>query len=101
MSTASSSSGPSSSIYRTKSLKRDTNYVYMRHQVIGGPLSEFKYSCHRAKGGAEEGPLEGAGEEKGNVDGEQFKRPIIVHRAMLGSVERMIGVLTEHFGGKW
>jgi threonyl-tRNA synthetase len=30
-----------------------------------------------------------------------YKRPIIVHRAMLGSVERMIAVLTEHFGGKW
>jgi hypothetical protein len=25
----------------------------------------------------------------------------MVHRAMLGSVERMIAVLTEHFGGKW
>lgn len=30
-----------------------------------------------------------------------YKRPIIVHRAMLGSLERMIAVLTEHFGGKW
>lgn len=25
----------------------------------------------------------------------------MVHRAMLGSVERMAAVLTEHFGGKW
>jgi threonyl-tRNA synthetase len=24
-----------------------------------------------------------------------------VHRAMLGSVERMTAVLTEHWGGKW
>merc|ERR1711988_1237726 len=32
---------------------------------------------------------------------EDFKRPVMVHRAMLGSVERMIAVLTEHFGGKW
>ena len=30
-----------------------------------------------------------------------FERPVIVHRAMLGSVERMIAVLTEHFQGKW
>ena len=28
-------------------------------------------------------------------------RPIIIHRAMLGSVERMMAVLTEHWGGKW
>jgi len=29
------------------------------------------------------------------------KRPVIVHRAILGSVERMIAVLTESFAGKW
>ena len=28
-------------------------------------------------------------------------RPVIVHRAILGSVERMFAILTEHFGGKW
>lgn len=30
-----------------------------------------------------------------------FEIPVMVHRAMLGSVERMAAVLTEHFGGKW
>jgi len=30
-----------------------------------------------------------------------FARPVILHRAILGSVERMTGVLCEHFGGKW
>mmetsp|Transcript_32718 Transcript_32718/g.77126 ORF Transcript_32718/g.77126 Transcript_32718/m.77126 type:complete len:754 (-) Transcript_32718:141-2402(-) len=34
-------------------------------------------------------------------EGKQFARPIIVHRAMLGSVERMFAVLTEHWAGKW
>jgi threonyl-tRNA synthetase len=32
---------------------------------------------------------------------DQFARPVMVHRAMLGSVERMFAVLCEHFGGKW
>ena len=32
---------------------------------------------------------------------ESFQRPVMVHRAMLGSVERMAAVLTEHWGGKW
>lgn len=32
---------------------------------------------------------------------EAFARPVMVHRAMLGSVERMSAVLTEHWGGKW
>ncbi|KAI6205375.1 hypothetical protein M3Y94_00785100 [Aphelenchoides besseyi] len=28
-------------------------------------------------------------------------RPVIIHRAILGSVERMTAVLTENYGGKW
>jgi threonyl-tRNA synthetase len=30
-----------------------------------------------------------------------FERPVMVHRAILGSVERMAGILTEHYAGKW
>jgi threonyl-tRNA synthetase len=30
-----------------------------------------------------------------------FARPIIIHRAILGSLERCIAILCEHFGGKW
>lgn len=30
-----------------------------------------------------------------------YKRPVMIHRAILGSVERFIAILTEHFGGKW
>ncbi|XP_011212417.2 threonine--tRNA ligase 1, cytoplasmic isoform X1 [Bactrocera dorsalis] len=33
-------------------------------------------------------------------DGEK-KRPVIIHRAILGSVERMIAILTENYAGKW
>ena len=29
------------------------------------------------------------------------ERPVLIHRAVLGSVERMIAILTEHFAGKW
>ncbi|MCL4126263.1 UNVERIFIED_CONTAM: hypothetical protein GTU68_057214, partial [Idotea baltica] len=29
------------------------------------------------------------------------KRPVIIHRAILGSVERMMAILTESCGGKW
>lgn len=28
-------------------------------------------------------------------------RPVMIHRAILGSVERMTAILTEHFKGKW
>ena len=29
------------------------------------------------------------------------ERPVMIHRAVLGSVERMIAILTEHYAGKW
>ena len=35
-------------------------------------------------------------DEKGE---KQF--PVMIHRAILGSVERMMAVLTESYGGKW
>jgi threonyl-tRNA synthetase len=35
------------------------------------------------------------------TDTNTTERPVIVHRAVLGSVERMLAILTEHFAGKW
>lgn len=29
------------------------------------------------------------------------RRPVMIHRAILGSIERMTAILTENFGGKW
>uniref|UniRef100_A0A2K6U4J9 threonine--tRNA ligase n=1 Tax=Saimiri boliviensis boliviensis TaxID=39432 RepID=A0A2K6U4J9_SAIBB len=34
-------------------------------------------------------------------DGDDKKRPVIIHRAILGSLERMIAILSENYGGKW
>jgi len=31
----------------------------------------------------------------------EFEAPVIIHRAILGSVERMFAILLEHTGGKW
>lgn len=33
--------------------------------------------------------------------GADFERPVMIHRAILGSLERFIAILTEHFAGKW
>lgn len=35
-----------------------------------------------------------------NENGEKT-RPVMIHRAILGSVERIIAILTESYGGKW
>ncbi|KAJ1180929.1 hypothetical protein NDU88_006140 [Pleurodeles waltl] len=34
-------------------------------------------------------------------DSDDRRRPVIIHRAILGSVERMIAILSENYGGKW
>ncbi|KAI9224463.1 hypothetical protein BC828DRAFT_343835 [Blastocladiella britannica] len=31
----------------------------------------------------------------------QVKTPVMIHRAVLGSVERMLAILAEHYQGKW
>ncbi|KAI0317987.1 hypothetical protein OF83DRAFT_1118571 [Amylostereum chailletii] len=40
-----------------------------------------------------------AGDEAANPD--KVNRPVIIHRAILGSLERFIAIITEHFAGKW
>jgi threonyl-tRNA synthetase len=35
------------------------------------------------------------------TEDQQPVRPVIVHRAILGSVERMYAILTEHYAQKW
>jgi len=44
---------------------------------------------------ASSSPAERDMAEKGRL------RPVMIHRAVLGSVERMIAILTEHYAGKW
>ncbi|THU97644.1 tars protein [Dendrothele bispora CBS 962.96] len=39
-------------------------------------------------------------EDFGNPD-KPASRPVIIHRAILGSLERFIAIITEHFAGKW
>jgi len=35
------------------------------------------------------------------ADSSDLKRPVIIHRAIYGSVERFMAILTEHYAGKW
>lgn len=44
----------------------------------------------------------GGGEAAEGKDTDQDRaRPVMIHRAILGSVERFTAIITEHFGGKW
>ena len=42
---------------------------------------EFKWEMHSLKAG--------------------YDRPVVIHRAVLGSVERFYSILMEHCGGRW
>jgi len=41
-----------------------------------------------------------AAEDMANPD-KSPSRPVIIHRAILGSLERFVAIITEHFAGKW
>lgn len=41
-----------------------------------------------------------AADDKKDLEADRA-RPVMIHRAILGSLERFIAIITEHFGGKW
>eukprot|EP01064_Diplonema_japonicum_P020862 TRINITY_DN3043_c0_g1_i1.p1 TRINITY_DN3043_c0_g1~~TRINITY_DN3043_c0_g1_i1.p1 ORF type:complete len:821 (+),score=276.01 TRINITY_DN3043_c0_g1_i1:42-2504(+) len=51
------------------------------------------------EGNPKEHALSGDEAKKAYVNGE--KRPVMIHRAILGSLERCIAILAEHWQGKW
>lgn len=62
---------------------------------------------YRKPGGAKDDDDESESSDAGGDESQEdelpsdFARPVMIHRAMLGSVERMFAVLLEHYGGKW
>lgn len=40
-------------------------------------------------------------ETKSGEPGPGRARPVVIHRAIVGSFERFLGILIEHFAGKW
>ena len=56
----------------------------------------------KPKEGETRGKHESQSDKKDDATASQNKkRPVIIHRALLGSVERMMAILTENYGGKW
>lgn len=41
------------------------------------------------------------GAEKAKETNVNRARPVVIHRAIIGSFERFLGILIEHFAGKW
>lgn len=49
---------------------------------------------------ADEGPTDGTAAAP-KAPGPGRARPVMIHRAIIGSFERFMAILTEHFAGKW
>jgi threonyl-tRNA synthetase len=62
---------------------------------------DLKYMTSGAAAAAAEAPKDGEEESAAGALPPGYERPVMIHRAVLGSVERMIAILTEHFAGKW
>eukprot|EP00298_Acanthocystis_sp_HF-20_P009160 c18140_g1_i2.p1 GENE.c18140_g1_i2~~c18140_g1_i2.p1 ORF type:complete len:799 (-),score=310.51 c18140_g1_i2:158-2554(-) len=45
--------------------------------------------------------LEYTSSEADEATNQKFARPVIIHRAILGSVERFVSIVTEQYAGKW
>ncbi|KAJ3103446.1 threonyl-tRNA synthetase [Phlyctochytrium bullatum] len=39
--------------------------------------------------------------DESGKSGPEMRRPVMIHRAVLGSVERFIAIITENYAGKW
>ncbi|KAA8910544.1 threonyl-tRNA synthetase-like protein [Sphaerosporella brunnea] len=83
--------GPKIDITISDALKRDHQCATIQLDFQLPQRFKLEYQTGEAPKKAEDG----AGEEH------HYKRPVMIHRAIYGSFERFIGILTEHFAGKW
>ncbi|EEH22340.2 threonine-tRNA ligase [Paracoccidioides brasiliensis Pb03] len=70
----------------------------------------FKLEYMTGETGAKAKPADKTTEDAANPDapstssnepGPGRARPVVIHRAIIGSFERFLGIIIEHFGGKW
>ena len=83
--------GPKIDVQVFDALKRPHQCATVQLDFVQPMRFDLKYQAPAGEAAAGE-----AGEKK-----ELYERPVMIHRAVLGSVERMIAILTEHFAGKW
>uniref|UniRef100_A0A7S0IKQ1 Probable threonine--tRNA ligase, cytoplasmic n=1 Tax=Calcidiscus leptoporus TaxID=127549 RepID=A0A7S0IKQ1_9EUKA len=86
--------GPKIDVQVFDALKRPHQCATVQLDFVQPMRFDLRYmagATAETKSSAEEGEGEAAG----------FERPVMIHRAVYGSFERMIAILVEHFAGKW
>jgi len=84
--------GPKIDVQVFDALKRPHQCATVQLDFVQPMRFDLKYQAPAAAVEGAEGEASGAA---------SYERPVMVHRAVLGSVERMIAILTEHYAGKW
>jgi threonyl-tRNA synthetase len=96
--------GPKIDITISDALKRDHQCatIQLDFQLPQKFKLEYMTSDPTSKTNeAEATPEAGAKEEADSDLSPGCARPVMIHRAIFGSFERFIAILTEHFAGKW
>ncbi|EOD21606.1 threonine-tRNA ligase, partial [Emiliania huxleyi CCMP1516] len=93
--------GPKIDIHVYDALKRPFQCATVQLDFVQPQRFDLKYMTSGAAAAAAEAPKDGEEESAAGALPPGYERPVMIHRAVLGSVERMIAILTEHFAGKW
>ena len=92
--------GPKIDVQVFDALKRPHQCATAQLDFVLPQRFDLKYQAPaKAEGDCEGGDGEQGGDAAAPTAA--FERPVLIHRAVLGSVERMFAILTEHYGGKW
>mmetsp|Transcript_47664 Transcript_47664/g.158891 ORF Transcript_47664/g.158891 Transcript_47664/m.158891 type:complete len:791 (+) Transcript_47664:31-2403(+) len=93
--------GPKIDIHVYDALKRPFQCATVQLDFVQPQRFDLKYMASGGAAAAAEAPKDGEEESAAGALPPGYERPVMIHRAVLGSVERMIAILTEHFAGKW
>lgn len=92
--------GPKIDITIADALKREFQCATIQLDYQAPLNFKLEYMTNeKVQAGQEESKAQS--ESKPGEPGPGRARPVVIHRAIIGSFERFLGILTEHFGGKW
>lgn len=90
--------GPKIDITIADALQREFQCATIQLDYQAPINFKLEYTTNEATQAGEE---KKEGESKPGDVGTGRARPVVIHRAIIGSFERFLGILIEHFGGKW
>ncbi|KAJ5972042.1 uncharacterized protein N7479_001960 [Penicillium vulpinum] len=91
--------GPKIDITIADALKREFQCATIQLDYQAPLNFKMEYQTNEKQDKNTENAKEGETNSDGLPPGRA--RPVVIHRAIIGSFERFLGILIEHFGGKW